>query len=186
MYTIATTGGAVGEGAATGAGFAGGYGARAEDGDTLIDAIQLGTGINPDAGTLQVYFYKLMDADGKIPVARIPAAITNGLLSQAEAAATYLPTANIPGPGCTDLGTGMAVTLTGATTAYMASPTGTVTLAVSASAPRYSYALELYGTNAVAMGSGLTLFGSWTPTGTNIVAVVPSTGTLWRVYGRGL
>jgi hypothetical protein len=30
------------------------------------------------------------------------------------------------------------------------------------------------------------LRGAWTVTGTNVVAIVPSTGTLWRVYGRGL
>lgn len=70
--TQTTTGGAVGEGAAAGAGFAGGYGARAEDGNMLIDAIQLGTGVNAEAGTLQVYLYKLLNADGKIPVERMP------------------------------------------------------------------------------------------------------------------
>jgi hypothetical protein len=97
------------------------------------------------------------------------------------------PTAhNIPAPGCTDLGQSMAVTITGATTSYMAYPTGTVTLAVSATASRYPFSLELYGTNAVTLAAGLTLYGSWTRAHTNIVALVPSTGSVWRVYARTL
>ena len=66
------TGGAVGDGAKAGAGFAGGH--NAEIGQTdqgYIDAIQLGTGINQNAKTLQAYSYQLMDANGMIPKERL-------------------------------------------------------------------------------------------------------------------
>ena len=68
----ATTGGAVGWNAISGAGFAGGHNAKTQDssGDR-IDAIQLGTGTNYTARTLQVYDYQLMDADGNIPSERL-------------------------------------------------------------------------------------------------------------------
>lgn len=68
----ASTGGAVGRGAVTSAGFAGGYDAKAMDVDeNPIDAVQLGTGTNSTAKTLQVYDYQLMDASGQIPEARM-------------------------------------------------------------------------------------------------------------------
>ena len=68
----ATSGGAVGSGAKTGDGFAGGSGAKTQDssGDG-INAIQLGTGTNSTAKTLQVYNYQLMTANGQIPEARM-------------------------------------------------------------------------------------------------------------------
>lgn len=62
-------GGAAGEGAQAGDGFAGGKAAKVTQN---IDAIQLGTGTNPTAKTLQVYEYQMMDANGKIPDARMP------------------------------------------------------------------------------------------------------------------
>ena len=67
-----TTGGAVGYNAKTSTGFAGGYNAKTQDssGDG-IDAIQLGTGTNSTAKTLQVYEYQLMDANGNIPKERL-------------------------------------------------------------------------------------------------------------------
>lgn len=74
-------GGAVGHNAYSKKGCAVGYGARAGDGaaigyhaitETNIDAVQLGTGTNTTAQTLQVYDYQLMDASGKIPVDRLP------------------------------------------------------------------------------------------------------------------
>ena len=83
----AGSGGAVGYNAssANGSGFAGGsnavagnggaIGVSAEtiDGDgNVIDAVQLGTGTNPNAKTLQVYNYQMMDANGKIPAGRLP------------------------------------------------------------------------------------------------------------------
>ena len=43
---------------------------------TPIDAIQLGTGWNPDANTLQIYSYKLMNADGSIPAERMAATLS--------------------------------------------------------------------------------------------------------------
>lgn len=67
-----TYGGAIGDGAKTSWGFAGGYRAKAVDSDyNGIDAIQLGTGTNSTAKTLQVYDYQLMDANGNIPAERL-------------------------------------------------------------------------------------------------------------------
>ena len=72
-YTSSTSGGAaVGLYAKTSAGFAGGYNAKTQNssGDG-INAIQLGTGTNSAAKTLQVYEYQLMDIDGNIPSERL-------------------------------------------------------------------------------------------------------------------
>ena len=72
-------GGAVGANAKAGAGFAGGSDAKAVDSDDNgIDAIQLGTGTNSTPKTLQVYGYQLMDANGKIPDARLNDAPSDG------------------------------------------------------------------------------------------------------------
>lgn len=69
----ASSGGAVGDGAKTGDGFAGGYHAKTVNASgAAIDAIQLGTGKNPNPETLQIYDYQLLDALGKIPTDRIP------------------------------------------------------------------------------------------------------------------
>lgn len=66
-------GGAVGRCAEAGDGFSGGYNAKAATvGGKRIDAIQLGTGTNSEAKTLQIYGYKLMNSDGTIPDERIP------------------------------------------------------------------------------------------------------------------
>ena len=72
-YARSTTGGAVGFGAYASSGFAGGDGAETYDPDTGedVDAIQLGAGTNRTAKTLQVYSYQLLDANGKIPDARL-------------------------------------------------------------------------------------------------------------------
>ena len=65
-------GGAIGDGAKTTNGFAGGNGAVTRDTiGELIDAIQLGTGVNSTPGTLQIYNYQLLDADGNIPAERL-------------------------------------------------------------------------------------------------------------------
>lgn len=70
--TRSHNGGAVGWEARAGEGFSGGYGAKTEFKDgSYIDAIQLGTGINPNPKTLQIYDYTLMDADGTIPEERL-------------------------------------------------------------------------------------------------------------------
>lgn len=70
--TSVVDGGAVGSGAVTSDGFAGGKNAKTLDAEeSAIDAIQLGSGTNSEAGSLQVYSYKLMDADGKIPAERM-------------------------------------------------------------------------------------------------------------------
>lgn len=84
------TGGAVGEDAISNCGFAGGYGAqtlngvavgymaKTMDGDGgFSSAIQLGTGTNENEGTLQVYDYQLLDAEGKIPRERLPISIAS-------------------------------------------------------------------------------------------------------------
>ena len=71
--TSVVDGGAIGSGAATSDGFAGGKNAKTLDAEeSAIDAVQLGTGTNSEAGSLQVYSYKLMDANGKIPAERLP------------------------------------------------------------------------------------------------------------------
>ena len=71
---MANGGCAIGKGALTGDGFAGGR--NAETVDTVsgrpIDAIQLGTGTNPNEKTLQIYDYQLLDAGGHIPNERMP------------------------------------------------------------------------------------------------------------------
>ena len=72
-------GGAVGADAKAGAGFAGGKSAKAVDSNNNgIDAIQLGTGTNNTPKTLQAYGYQLMDANGKIPDARLNDAPRDG------------------------------------------------------------------------------------------------------------
>ena len=69
---VSDFGGAVGANTKTGDGFAGGYRAKTVDSNGIaIDAIQLGTGTNTTAKTLQVYDYQLMDADGNIPAERL-------------------------------------------------------------------------------------------------------------------
>lgn len=121
-------------------------------------------------------------------ITNVITAATNVLAAVAHtgAYADLTGTPTLPGPGATDLGTGTNLVVTGATVAYYAAPTNAYTIAVDAGAPRYTYALEIMGTNAATMGTGLTLRGEWTPTGTNAVVIVPSTGTVWRVYGRAL
>ena len=71
-----TSGGAVGLNTKSGKGFAGGVSAQTvnTNGDP-IDAIQLGTGTNSIAQTLQIYNYLLMNADGTIPVERMASKI---------------------------------------------------------------------------------------------------------------
>ena len=74
-------GGAIGADAKAGAGFAGGKSAKAVDSNGGgIDAIQLGTGTNSTPKTLQAYGYQLMDANGKIPDARLNDAPGDGAL----------------------------------------------------------------------------------------------------------
>ncbi len=69
---FAKAGGAVGESAIAGDGFAGGKQAQAmSDTANPIDAIQLGKGWNKQPKTLQVYDHQLMDADGNIPAERL-------------------------------------------------------------------------------------------------------------------
>ncbi len=99
-----TNGGAVGESAVAGDGFAGGKNAQATKNDEPIDAVQLGTGVNQNQKTLQVYSYQLMDSTGHIPNDRMPTksdkttylsptttgAITYDLLNENNRSTTYL------------------------------------------------------------------------------------------------
>ena len=68
-----SNGGAIGNGAVASDGFAGGKNAKCvdTDGETAIDAIQLGTGTNSTEKTVQAYGYRLMEADGSIPADRL-------------------------------------------------------------------------------------------------------------------
>ena len=116
----------------------------------------------------------------------VPAAPPYVLTPAGIAAAGGVTTNSIPGPGCTDLGATPTVTITGATVSQRAAPTGVYTVSVAQAASRYVYALEVISTNPCTLAAGLNLQGSWTITGTNILAIVPCTGTLWRVYGRGI
>lgn len=95
----ANGGGAVGLMAKTSNGFAGGFNAKTQDssGDG-IDAIQLGSGTNSTAKTLQVYTYQLMDASGNIPQARISNVFSdNGLLSGTNNNCTGIATTSLGG-----------------------------------------------------------------------------------------
>jgi hypothetical protein len=161
-------GGAVGQETKTFEGFAGGKNAVCSTNGTYaalgINAVQLGTGSNTVPFSFKVYGYTMMNADGSIPIART----------------------GVPGPGCTDLGDTNAVTITGATVSWEAQPTGVYTVSVAAAAARYCYALEVRSTNSCVLAAGISLQGTWTITGTNVLTLVPSTGTLWRAYGRGL
>jgi len=88
-------GGAVGAGASEeGSGFAGGNNAKVtndnDDGTadgvaiganaktTALGAVQLGTGTNSTKNTLQFRTYQLLDANGKIPTARLPGSTSAG------------------------------------------------------------------------------------------------------------
>ena len=72
-------GGAVGNGAVANAGFAGGDSAKTVSASgKSINAIQLGTGVNPNPKTLQIYDYQLMKADGTIPDERMPSKAPSG------------------------------------------------------------------------------------------------------------
>ncbi len=66
-------GGAVGYCARTGDGFAGGFNAETSDDDNnVIDAIQLGSGINKTPKTFQVYSTPVLDENGKLYEGVIP------------------------------------------------------------------------------------------------------------------
>ena len=73
-----TGGGAIGSGTISGMGFSGGSGAKAGSNGSggYIDTIQLGTGTNTNAKTLQVYNYTLMDANGFVPNDRLSISIS--------------------------------------------------------------------------------------------------------------
>lgn len=80
-------GGAIGYKARANDGFSGGKEATAVQTDesgrvtSVVDAIQLGTGNNPNEKTLQVYDYTMMNADGSIPMDRLPSLLGHGIKS---------------------------------------------------------------------------------------------------------
>lgn len=122
-------GGAIGSGAVTSDGFAGGKNAKTLDADeSAIDAVQLGSGTNSEAGSLQVYSYKLMDAEGKIPAERLPEGAIGGDVQWADqpqpvatsgTGSAY--TATIP--GITALYSGLVITILPHTTSTSKSAT---------------------------------------------------------------
>lgn len=88
--TVVENGGAVGNGARAAQGGALGYNTRTSDGVAIganaktldasgnpIDAVQLGEGTNTEKKSFQVYDKKMMNADGKIPLERIPDSLKN-------------------------------------------------------------------------------------------------------------
>ena len=81
---------------------------------------------------------------------------------------------------------GTNFTITGSTIAYEATATSAYAIAVSPSAQRFTYSLRVINTQSVAYAAGVALQGAWVQTGTNILVLVPFTGTTWHVYGRGL
>lgn len=85
-----TTGGAIGQNTNAGYGFSGGYYAQVAVGEDgiAIDTIQLGNGYNEKAKTLQVYGYRMMDADGAIPDERIPTLLEKADIDDLAAVAT--------------------------------------------------------------------------------------------------
>lgn len=99
----ADMGGAVGFNTKTGSGFVGGYNAKTVNSSgAAIDAIQLGTGTNTTAKSLQVYDYQLLNASGKIPKERIsalPAALTFTGAANATYDGSGAVTVNIPTGG---------------------------------------------------------------------------------------
>jgi hypothetical protein len=121
-------------------------------------------------------------ARGCTPVMLPPGQSLNGLLTQSG----VITNGAIPGPGCTDLGTSVNLVLSGATVAYVANPTGIYTVSVATAASRYCYSLEVASTNSYTLAAGLTLMGSHTIGKTNIFVTLPHTGTVWRVYPKGL
>lgn len=72
-------GGAVGWGAITSDGFAGGYEAKTVVDGVGIDAIQLGTGTNEEAHTLKVYDTKIVNADGTLAQLEAEKGAANGI-----------------------------------------------------------------------------------------------------------
>lgn len=91
---FAYDGGAIGSHAKSGDGFSGGSNAKVKNNGTdenpnYIDAIQLGRGTNNDAGTLQIYSYPLLDANGNVPLARIAKALDKKIVYYAVCNEAY-------------------------------------------------------------------------------------------------
>lgn len=87
----ATTGGAVGSSAKTSNGAAIGNSAQTVDASgNAIDAVQLGSGRNPNPRTLQIYNYQLMDANGFIPAERLPITYKKIIVGTYTGTGTYV------------------------------------------------------------------------------------------------
>lgn len=116
-----------------------------------------------------------------------PVLLIAGVTFMAPVTATGGAHPGLPAAGCTEL-TGTTPTISGATRNYFLLATDDYTLSMDANVPRAEYTVEIFSEGAVhsCTLSGIDLIGSWTVTGTNVVVVVPSTGTVWHAYGRGL
>lgn len=121
------------------------------------------------------------DADRAYADAAIASHNTNGT-AHADIRALIGPT-----NGCTEL-TGTTPVVSGVTKNYFLLATNDYSLSVDSSASRAEYTIEIFSEGAIhsCTLSGIDLIGSWTVTGTNVVVLVPSTGTVWHAYGRGL
>ena len=151
--------------------------AKQADLAAAIAALNLGTMAEADAGD----YYTAAETDAKIGTAAT--AGTNYTDAATNALAATIPT--LPSAGCTTL-TGTTPEIDGSTLAYFYNSTTNYTLSVSGSASRiWHYSIDIRGTNAAALGANLEYGLAWTPAATNQLVIVPSTGTLWRVFGRG-
>ena len=102
IYASANGGGAVGMNAVTGDGFAGGANAVTMDSEGIIDAIQLGTGTNSTAKTMQVYNKCIVNADGSLTDVGALSGLTTTAKNTIVAAINELKANG--GGGVTDLG----------------------------------------------------------------------------------
>ena len=91
-----------------------------------------------------------------------------------------------PVGGCTLLNSGTNMAVSGATDNYLCNPTNNYQISVSATAERKSYAMFICTNLTCTFTSGISLWGSWTVTGSNIVSIQPSTGTTWIARGLGV
>lgn len=138
-FANVTQGCAVGASAITTDGVACGRSAMCQlDDGTPIDAVQLGTGTNKTAKTFQVYDYQMMDANGKIPVERIPIITTSGNGS------AYVATV----PGITSLIAGLSFIMI----PHVVSTTTTPTLNVNGLGPKNIKIQVGYNTSLVQSG----------------------------------
>ena len=106
-----------------------------------------------------------------------------GTIADVEAAISAIP--NIPAGGCTDLGTGTLIT--GETITYRAAPTSSYVLAVTNTAPVYTYSMMVISTNSYTVAANITDALPITPGATNVFVFSRfDTNDTWHVFGRAL